>query len=631
MFNIIIIISLIIRSSFGQTTAEPDCESQGIVTHIDWDKLQSEYNSSQLPYHNLTIAFDTSNGDFTFDLDLEYLGSSNDPNSNNYNLGTTYIVDFSPFGTSTSDFSAQIGSCQNRDSTDFNSITNYTDMWSYSDSPSDVDGLGSSTTLAYPPSTIWDLSIEADSCTPINYIGDFSWNEMISCQDSDGNQQNSLTDVGDEIHLNGTLYVSIVSPYAMSNDDPGFYRVYNIYQQHFSIRLLKSINIISSTGVELFISSIISITFDSTTNDFILSMLTQSADYITLNSNSVLITPLGTASVSQVTSGCLSASAYTCGQIFNVRVPASQTQCNVDDEVDFSGNYQVSFTPSCDSSEAVCETFTDDNNGQPIVLGVNSTFIDRSGCDTQLYVFALTGTITFYDDVGFTIVHNPANGDYTIGQDDIYIEASVTIPDGGTLADYGIAEVTLSNVWVCTSNGTALLSNLNQASGQGGCLSSGGIIDDDGPYNIILSGNPQNVLNEGIFPVIIENPGTGANTNRVRFSFLTFAVGRTTIYVHVQLSLVLTSGRRRRLLLQTTLTPDTDTNININGESDQIRHYITNTGVRNASTINDVIIDIDTNDPNNYNPYDTPAPTDNTNQKFILFNIIIVFVIANLL
>ena len=209
-------------------------------------------------------------------------------------------------------------------------------------------------------------------------------------------------------------------------------------------------------------------------------------------------------------------------------------------------------------------------------MDVTSSFVDET-CVPELYQVEFTGETIFYDDDAFLQVHNPANGDYLIGQDQIYVEVTANFPDDPLGNQYDVFGIILDNVFVCTAPASAdLNNNLNQQSGQGGCLSS--LIDADGPYNIIIN----TVANAQYFA---ENIAGDGSTPYVRFSFLTFDTARTTIYVHTQLTLVYNNGVRRRLevvssrrLLQDNTLIDSST---------QIRHFIDSTQIGNTLIIVD--------------------------------------------
>merc|ERR1712130_448692 len=91
-----------------------------------------------------------------------------------------------------------------------------------------------------------------------------------------------------------------------------------------------------------------------------------------------------------------------------------------------------------------------------------------------------------------------------------------------------------------------------------GCLSSGGIVDDDGPYFIIQ--NYDDVLLYNATHHDEEDPDKPPNV--VRFSFLTpVSIVRDTLYIHAQITLSLVDSRRRRLMEQ-------------EQHSDQIKHFV---------------------------------------------------------
>lgn len=416
-----------------------------------------------------------------------------------------------------------------------------------------------------PPSDKWTLT--ATSCSPIVYSGSFSWDDLTQCTDFDGKQLMTPTDDGSSITLSGTLYVNVASPFSMTSTDTGFYRSHPLIQQDFSIKINKQINVLSSTDIDLFIASIISVSEDESDGSFELSVLTQSADFIELTSEIIIGLPddfnVGTAQVTQDAIDCLVTSSFTCAQIFTIKIPASDIQqCDDTNPADFSGEYNLGFQVS--GSGDTFDAFVEENGGSTnIALSVNSTFID-SNCDPELYQVTFTGSIEFFDDDQFSIIHDSNNGDYVIGQDTIYIEVTTDLPDNQN-ENYNIFGVIIDNVFVCTTDTEP---SLNQTTGQGGCLSND--VDVNGTHTLISGGviTAQGTLVET--NIISSQDGTSSSA---QFSFLTFDTARTTIFIQVQLTVLLQNGSRRRLQIASGGI------LNDNDDAQQIRHFVDSTGI----------------------------------------------------
>ena len=271
------------------------------------------------------------------------------------------------------------------------------------------------------------------------------------------------------------------------------------------------------------------------------------------------------------------------GQIFTATIPA---ECPDGDSptVDLSGDYQFSFTPTCrnvdDVATEACKAFltTLPESGK-VVLDVGASYQDA--CDTMMWNATLTGNLTFYVDEDFT---DPVDDDadpFVIGQDTIYGKVIVDIPKQPSGEMYQFLNVSIENIYVCTAaEGVDLTANLDANNGLGGCLSSGDIVDGDGPYKVY--GDDAVTDYQG---TVYEQIGAQSLPENVAaFSFLTFGTirilsilslslslfiewcgvhsqidtARTTIAVHVQLLLTLEEGAaagrrrriRRRMLLQ---------------------------------------------------------------------------------
>ena len=139
---------------------------------------------------------------------------------------------------------------------------------------------------------------------------------------------------------------------------------------------------------------------------------------------------------------------------------------------------------------------------------------------------------------------------------------------------YDIFALGITNVFVCTAaDGVDLSTNLTQQDGTGGCLSSE--IDPDGPYNVIING----IEMDDYDAEIIDYP---EEPNKVRFSFLTLATPRTTIYVHVQVEMTLADSDAERRRLQ-------EEDEELMGM--QYRHFIARANVVEAAEEEEGVID----------------------------------------
>ena len=99
---------------------------------INWHQLvNSGNNTAQIPSHSLTTTFEEEKLQLEFQIPVEYLGNSTDGNvDHRYVLGTTYVIDFESFETTTRSID-QPGSCQNRDATPF--AGSFNSFWRYAE------------------------------------------------------------------------------------------------------------------------------------------------------------------------------------------------------------------------------------------------------------------------------------------------------------------------------------------------------------------------------------------------------------------------------------------------------------------------------------------------------------------
>ena len=206
------------------------------------------------------------------------------------------------------------------------------------------------------------------------------------------------------------------------------------------------------------------------------------------------------------------------GQIFTVTIPAVCPDV-ASPIVDLSGNYQFSFTPTCRNvdgeSNQACDVFmtTLPDSGK-VVLDVTSAFQDA--CDSLIFEMQLTGALTFYSDAAFSAA---VTAPFVIGQDTIYGKVTVDIPSDVSGERYQFLDVSIEKIYVCTAaEGVDLTANLDAADGQGGCLSSGDIVDADGPYTVYGNGAVAEYQGSTDYGTVVT-----AN-NEAAFSFLTFGM-----------------------------------------------------------------------------------------------------------
>merc|ERR1712242_375274 len=473
------------------------------------------------------------------------MGSADGNFDDEYNLGTTYWIDFQSFSASNAIDAP--GSCGNRDADDYSGL-DFANYWGYTVNPADLASAAPADRTAYPPSD-WTFAVDdAKSCNVVNYERKFSWTDLTSCIGSGDSALVGVTETTDAITMSGTLFIELVSPYSMSSSK--YYRTFPLLQQDFGIVLDRTVDVLASTGVQLFIPSVMAygqIEKDDGSTAYTVTVLVQSADYVKIgtdNAVTVIESPLSISNIGTVTgSGCLVASSFTCGQIFELTVDAS---CPADGEgaVELSGTHKLSFSPECQTVEGVddaaCTTFLSTLTNNKVVLDVDSSFSDN--CAVQLWDVVFTGSMAFYKDDAFTVIADGSDP-FVIGQDTIYGKVTVDTQSDSSGAIYDFVDVEIENVFVCTvdPDNEADIA-LDASSGTGGCLSQ--YIDADGPYNVIGNG------------AVTDYEGTvyAPSGNEATFSFLTFDTPRETIQVHVQLllSLVDTSGNRRvrRMLLQ---------------------------------------------------------------------------------
>ncbi len=164
--------------------------------------------------------------------------------------GTSYWIDFQSFSADDGGID-DAGSCANRDRDDYSGLA-FANSWTYPTNPDDLANVATAERMAYPPS---DWTIKAEGCNVVEYARTFSWTELTSCSDDGGSALIQVTQTADAVTLSGTFFVELISPFSMSTED--YYRSAVLLQKDFGIELMRQINVLASTNVQLFISTVI--------------------------------------------------------------------------------------------------------------------------------------------------------------------------------------------------------------------------------------------------------------------------------------------------------------------------------------------------------------------------------------
>eukprot|EP01083_Nonionella_stella_P316842 1151040_1 len=526
-----------------QPTAEPiaaelttNCTSN--ITHFDWDYLFDESDLKPYILHNLSI--NEASLSLIIDLDLEYLGYAY-ADDHTYGYGVTYVLDFEDYDAE-QDNIREPGNCQNRIESSFTSAS-FADLWIYSDTPYALGHLGYDPYLAYPPPPeFWNVTIGTDQCTPIHYHGEFSWFELLECTDYTNTLQYiQIVDSTDWVNLTGVFYVNIVSPLARTSET-GYYRVYQSLSVPFVIAVRKQVNIISSVGIDLFVITIIAVYKEDEESDWRMVVLTESADFLQLHSPNLIASPgiigfsFGVKNDS-LNTGCLS-SGYLCLQLWEISV--DNVTCP---PTDFTGTYTLQYQIGCNPSATytnaleLCTNYTDEY-ATGVTLSAPLEWTDEV-CDPAVFIVDFEGEMTFHIDSSFT-TELSSSDQYGFG-DIAYVQIVV-----GDADDFVLTNLTLDNVWICTTSpDDEPLEIVDASLGTSGCLSVD--VDPGFPHHLVISGVENDATATGNVTVYDNAPN-----NTVRISFpIDASIERVNIYVQAQITLDLTpSARRRRMLLQ---------------------------------------------------------------------------------
>merc|ERR1719228_2996157 len=115
----------------------PFCDAEDMV-NVDWHDMLNVNVPSPSLLHSESVDFEASTLSLTFKTSLQYVGKSADGNFNHdFNLGTTYWIDFQSFSSVDGGVDSA-GSCGNRRSADYSGL-DFAEMWEYPVDPATLN------------------------------------------------------------------------------------------------------------------------------------------------------------------------------------------------------------------------------------------------------------------------------------------------------------------------------------------------------------------------------------------------------------------------------------------------------------------------------------------------------------
>eukprot|EP01083_Nonionella_stella_P232687 820549_1 len=553
----------------GSTVEEAQSECETITSFV-WEDLVTSATGKPNAVHTLSI--DEATLTLTINIEADYLGYS-EADDNGEVYGTTYVIDFEDFNAH-SDSITKPGTCQNRDGDDFEDPT-WDEVWAFSETPN-AGHVGGVDYLAYPRSNWWTVAMSSDDVCTVTYSASFTWAELMDCKSYDEKTPYiTSTDNDDDITLQGTLYINVVSPFDYK-EDYGYYRVYQLVSQPFEIVISKTVYVLGDVGINLLTMDIIAVYKEGEENTFRLIVLTESAEYLRLSredegtsyayvfdaldtSNPITATNFATLETAETGTKCLGNKDYICTQMW--QITASDVQCTTGGIfTDFSGTYSIQFNAVCrdvtdlgGDQELVdyCEGWLGEHEDEiitddKVLLQADLTWKDEI-CDPEIFNVQFEAEMEFYYDSFGTEL--PDEGHlYQVGEDTVYVKISTEYPSD----HYDVFETTLMNVWICTfdplTDYDSIIAVSDVGAEAGGCFAdeadnSDGKFDDH-IYSLEYGG-PQ------VDDFVLDVTTTALASNEIQFEFLVPGkVERDTLYIHAEIEVSLGSGRRRRVLLR---------------------------------------------------------------------------------
>ena len=409
---------------------------------------------------------------------------------------------------------------------------------------------------------------DGEECTTIVYQGSFTWEDLRGCTSNGGSSvstttppyQDSYTSVSSDnssMNLTGVFYINLVSPFWYGTDY-GYYRVYQLLSQPFVISIASVVNVLGSTGINLMTMSVVAVYKEDKETDFKLVLLTETAEYLELTrtasdpfifdgtdaGNTQIVSADFTVNNSPENSGCIGNKDYICTQLWELSISDIECIAGVIG-TDFSGNYALTFVPSCiDTGDSNLNDYCDDwlidhpDIATKVVLNTDLTWVDNI-CKPKVFKVQFNAEMTFYKNASF-IAEVSDDYLYQVGESTIYVEITTDYPDD-TL---DVFNVELVSVHICTFDPLDTPSTDSSDLTTFGCF---GNRDDEFDTYFFQIYNEPSGLTDQDFALISES-----NTDKVRFSFtVPNEVARDRLYIQAQLEVQLQEGgRRRRMLLR---------------------------------------------------------------------------------
>eukprot|EP01083_Nonionella_stella_P029707 81691_1 len=529
-----------------------------------WEELMTSQAGKPTVLHELSIDEETLT--LTVDVYADYLGKIT-ADSNNDMYGTTYVIDFEDFNAHSDDI-REPGTCQNRDGDDFEDPT-WDEVWAFSETPN-AGHVGGVDYLAYPRSNWWTVAMSSDDVCTVTYSASFTWAELMDCKSYDlKTSYITSTDNDDDITLQGTLYINVVSPFDYK-EDYGYYRVYQLVSQPFEIVISKTVYVLGDVGINLLTMDIIAVYKEGEENTFRLIVLTESAEYLRLSregegteylqvfaasdvDNEIESSNFATLEAAETGTDCLGNKDYICTQLW--QITASDVQCTTDGIfTDFSGTYSIQFNAVCRDVADVGQDLYDYCDGwlgehkdeiitdEKVLLQADLTWKDEI-CDPEIFEVQFEAEMEFYYDSFGTEL--PDEGHlYQVGEDTVYVKITTAYPSD----HYDVFTTDLMGVWICTFDpltdyDTDIAFEVD--SQVGGCFSDARD-SNDFTYHIFDSSDGTTAED-----FVLDETTTTLESNEIQFQFdVPDKVQRDTLYIHAQIeiSLVGDEGRRRVLL-----------------------------------------------------------------------------------